>query len=422
MAAQEEAKLLAKNLRDLAEKLGSHNNTNKFSQNWSWQASTLDTGDLEYYANKLADRIDQLDWTEASKDSAEVLSDVAQKVKLSIDNNAQNVFAGPQASEAIQTLLTSVDFQVDTLLSATQLKRSIHVPAALRRAVSSASQRLDEATTSIDGIEQRISAINRAYEAAEKLPLTLEELESTVKDIDELRKAAAKFELASQQSSKSSETHLAHLADASKEADATLVKVKAAYRAATSQGLASAFEEKSKSLSKSVICWVIVLCVALIAAGLLAFFRIPKVLETISTTQSIWILLIRFCLGMATIAPPVWLAWVATKQIGQRFRLSEDYAYKAALSAAYEGYKAEAAGIDPLLEAELFATAIGRLDEIPLRLVETNVHGSPLHELLRSSEFREATKKSPKLRERVADILKPKPGQTDTLGNEPDGA
>lgn len=61
MSAQEEAKALATNLRTLATKLDSHGNTNKFSQTWGWQASTLDTTDLRYYANKLAERIEALD-------------------------------------------------------------------------------------------------------------------------------------------------------------------------------------------------------------------------------------------------------------------------------------------------------------------------------------------------------------------------
>lgn len=408
MTAKTEAVVLATNLRLLAEKLESHKNTTKFHQSWGWQASTLDTSDLKYVAEKLAERVEELDWEDADENSEEILSDVAEKVKLAVDNNAQNIFSGPQASESIQTLLTSVDFQIETLLSPTQIKRSIHIPATLRRAVQSASNRLDEATSSIDGIEERILTINRAYEAAKQLPLTLEELESTVKDIENLKASAAKFELASQQASDSAGAHVDRLSEAKKEADATLTKVKSAYRAATSQGLANAFQEKSSSLSKSVVYWLIVLFIALTCAGTLAYFRVPKVLETISENQSAWILLTRFMLGMAIIAAPIWLAWVATKQIGQRFRLSEDYAYKAALSAAYEGYKAEAAGLDPVLEAELFATAIGRLDEIPLRLVETNVHGSPLHELLRSSEFREAAKKSPKLRERAVNALRPK--------------
>jgi hypothetical protein len=51
-------------------------------------------------------------------------------------------------------------------------------------------------------------------------------------------------------------------------------------------------------------------------------------------------------LSLLSIGAPIWLAWQATKQIGQRFRLSEDYAFKASISRAYEGFRREAARID----------------------------------------------------------------------------
>ncbi|MFX8523854.1 hypothetical protein ABTM10_20480, partial [Acinetobacter baumannii] len=72
------------------------------------------------------------------------------------------------------------------------------------------------------------------------------------------------------------------------------------------------------------------------------------------------------------------------KQIGQRFRLAEDYAFKASISRAYEGFRREAARFDKDMEARLLASALTRLDELPLRLVEPTSHGSPWHELATS--------------------------------------
>jgi hypothetical protein len=82
-------------------------------------------------------------------------------------------------------------------------------------------------------------------------------------------------------------------------------------------------------------------------------------------------------LSLLSVGAPIWFAWLSTKQIGQRFRLSEDYAFKASISRAYEGFRREAARIDKDLEARLLASALNRLDELPLRLVETESHGSP---------------------------------------------
>jgi hypothetical protein len=102
----------------------------------------------------------------------------------------------------------------------------------------------------------------------------------------------------------------------------------------------------------------------------------------------------------------VWFAWLATKQIGQRFRISEDYAFKAAVSRAYEGYRREAVRIDPELEAQLLRSALQRLDEQPLRLVEPTSYGSPWHELLASDSLKDALKSVPGFAESLSRFTK----------------
>lgn len=81
-----------------------------------------------------------------------------------------------------------------------------------------------------------------------------------------------------------------------------------------------------------------------------------------------------------SVSAPVWLAWLLTRQIGQRFRLSEDYSYKASIAKAYEGYRAEAAHIDDELAKRLFSIALDKMGKAPLRLVERDSPGSPASE------------------------------------------
>jgi hypothetical protein len=100
---------------------------------------------------------------------------------------------------------------------------------------------------------------------------------------------------------------------------------------------------------------------------------------------------------LLSVGGPVWFAWLATKQIGQRFRLAEDYAYKASISKAYEGYRREAAQLDEDFQRRLFASALTRLDEQPLRFVEHATHGSPWHELLASEVVKDAIRIAPQL-------------------------
>jgi hypothetical protein len=105
-----------------------------------------------------------------------------------------------------------------------------------------------------------------------------------------------------------------------------------------------------------------------------------------------------------SVGAPVWFAWLATKQIGQRFRLAEDYAFKASISRAYEGFRREAARFDKDMEAKLLTSALTRLDEQPLRLVEADSHGSPWQELASSNVVKHAMKVVPDFAEQVKDL------------------
>jgi hypothetical protein len=228
---------------------------------------------------------------------------------------------------------------------------------------------------------------------------------------------AARHELSAQQSNDSVTNIKKSLDQAAINADAVLDKVNAAYRAATSQGLAQSFAKRSTELSSSMLLWVLVLVAALCVSGFLASNRFPEILTAIGGKPEWAVVFVHALLGAFSLAPSVWLAWVATKQIGQRFRLAEDYSYKAALSTAYEGYRNEAAKLDPLFEAQLFATAIGRLDELPLRLIEKEVHGSPLNEFLKSSRVKEDLKFVPGYKDKLIAILNHKNVSDDLASN-----
>ena len=95
-------------------------------------------------------------------------------------------------------------------------------------------------------------------------------------------------------------------------------------------------------------------------------------------------------ISIAAIGAPVWFAWLATKQVGYCFRLSEDYAFKAATAGSFEGFRREIESLtaddenesNDELRLKLLTTVLTRLDEQPLRYVDSKVHGSPFHEAL----------------------------------------
>lgn len=398
------AEKFAKSLSVLEARISEAPHTTKFSDSWGVQALCLDKHDLAYMVSELAERVKSIDWSN-SENAEDVFNDLTTKVAWVTDNHVPNLWSNSPVSDTLLGFLYSVDFQISSLASVDLVKNALSIPVSLRRNINAVRLRLDEATNSIDGIQEKIRSINSAHDAAERLPVTMADLNSALSQVDRAAKDAERLNVKSGVTAEEVEALKINLQAAEAEAQTVLTKLRAAYRATTSQGLAQAFFDKSEALNQSMNIWIIGLISSLIVAGILAHQRFPAILNAVSGTPDWGVVLLHVVLGGLSVAPAIWVAWIATKQIGQRFRLAEDYAYKAALSTAYEGYRSEASKLDPLFEAQLFATALGRLDELPLRLVERDVHGSPWHELVQSSEFKEAVKKFPNLKERIAAIF-----------------
>jgi len=265
--------------------------------------------------------------------------------------------------------------------------------------------RLREIEPRTTTLTDMVGRIEQAYEAADQLPADLETLSDARKKIRDLERDASREQALIGTARLTADDHVEKLEGFKNEAEAVLQRCETAYSAATSVGLAAAFSERSGTLSKSMWAWVAGLIVALIIAGCLGSLRISALASIVHVPQvSPTIVALNVVLSVLSIGAPVWFAWLATKQIGQRFRLAEDYAFKASVSRAYEGYRREAARIDPDMEARLLGSALTRIDELPLRLVEPNSHGSPLHELASSEAIQRALKLVPGFANQVSNL------------------
>lgn len=237
-----------------------------------------------------------------------------------------------------------------------------------------------------------------AHEAAESLPVDMERLKDARKDT-----AAASADAAA--SRKAAEAHAAEAADHLKdilarqtEAQRLVAQCEEAYRITTTKGLAAAFDLRASQLALSLRMWVLGLIVALMVGAALGAGRIQQLSMLLGTPSPSWgAVWMNLLLSLAAVGAPVWFAWIATRQIGQRFRLAEDYAFKASVAKAYEGYRREAARLDEALEQRLFSSALTRLEEAPLRLVESETPGSPWHEFVQSPAFQRASQAVPEL-------------------------
>jgi len=261
---------------------------------------------------------------------------------------------------------------------------------------------LDPRTAAIASMVDRIE---HAYNAADQLPTDLESLSEARQKIADIVAASVNDQARVLAIREKADDLDSRLAKSAEDAKAVLERCETAYSASTSVGLAAAFSERSGSLSKSMWIWVVGPVIALAAGSHFGSGQL-KTLSTLfaSPNAASSVILLNLLVSILSVGAPVWFAWLATKQIGQRFRLAEDYAFKASISRAYEGFRREAARFDKDMEARLLASALTRLDELPLRLVETDSHGSPWHELASSDAVKQAMKTIPGFAEQVKSL------------------
>ncbi|TOE59056.1 hypothetical protein CGJ39_22930 [Vibrio parahaemolyticus] len=165
----------------------------------------------------------------------------------------------------------------------------------------------------------------------------------------------------------------------------------------TTQGLAAGFDQKAKELKNSIWVWIIGLLIALGAGAYIGAERVDSLTNALTQELSAGQAILHTIMSVFSIGGPLWLAWISTQQINQRFKLSEDYAYKATVAKSYTGFNKHAGRFDDETAERLFNSTLDRLDEMPLRLVEGKDYNSPWHEFLDSDTTKEAVKAFPGL-------------------------
>jgi hypothetical protein len=371
--------------------------------NWSFPG--LSRGEMIEAATSLADLI-----RERGNDSLGAnekrLNDYPRRLAYLRANMIQNMLGN--AAVAVPSYLATLEGLRKAVLPALGSDQDTSLAA------SRAATRVRAMEARLSGIEPRaanlasmVDRIERAHLAADQLPADLEMLTEARAKIAEVRASAEADRDQVSVAIKQVVELEKGLRSSADEASAIVARCESAYAAATSQGLAAAFAERSKGLNGSMWAWVAGLVSALALGAYFGSRQLHDLADLMkSPSLNAAAAGLNLLLSIFSVGAPVWFAWLATKQIGQRFRLSEDYAFKAAVSRAYEGYRREASRIDKDMEAALLASALARLDEQPLRLVEHASHGSPWHELASSELVRDAVKSVPGFGRRVIESAK----------------
>jgi archaellum component FlaC len=353
--------------------------TGKYSDSWGINSMPIDSSDFVTQIDTLIHRSDVFFNIEGVSSNFYVrVIGIVQALKTGhLPNMMNNQITHIAVAQTLQIVANIFDAALDTI----KISSYVELPKRFSTDLRLASRKIAQSLSEVNGIEDRLRTIETAYQTASNLPIVQSELEDAQLEVskvstdmiirrDELLAVAANInELAK------------NIKGISDRATATMEKVDSSYRAITSQGLATAFKDREAELKRSMRNWVWLLASSLVIAGCIGAERFPILLKTISTKPDWGVVAANMVLAALGMAAPIWFAIVSTKQISQRFKLAEDYGYKAAVSAAYEGYRAEAQRQGDEFEKKLFNSTLNRLDEQPLRFVDEDLGNTPIAEV-----------------------------------------
>lgn len=372
-----------------------------------WQFPAVTKEDLAFLPLQLASRIRNSGLDLDNEDLIGVIEDIPRKLEL-LKSKTVPQFYGGNGVQAIPAFITTIQYIYSVLGQeltwvATDPKS---MPPAVSRRLQGLSAKIDQIDVDQEKLNEQITLINNATETAESLPADLEDLKKARQKVDtisdEVIKASTKVSSAKEEIDKL----LDGMRSDKVETDKLVENCGEAYRITTSKGLAGAFDKRASQLSWSKWIWVIGLICSLTATWFVGSERIEILTKVLSDPDTQFgLAVIHFLLAFIGLGAPLWFAWLSTKQIGQNFKLAEDYGFKASVAKAYEGYRREAVRIDPDLEARLFESALNRVEEAPLRFLEQNDPNTPWFELVDSSEFKQAFETIPDFKDKLVKLV-----------------
>lgn len=390
-----------------------------FNAMWNWQQPAMSIEDLEFrfqqaigFLSKLPDVIPDA--------TTNALSRLHAQASFFRGNVLPNL-VGTNAMYVVPPLLEMLDRIEDVVAAVVspyppppppapypdwqKLAADGYLPKKLAIRLKGMEERLEQLVPRTDDISVKLAAIDDAYNSAENLPESLSTLEDGKRAVNSARTEAQSRAAEAATCAREASAMLDEIKSLAKQSKEKYEDLTDAHRAAATKGLASSFQRRANDLGWSVRLWVAVLIGDLAAGAAIGYFRFEELQKVLASTQPAAVIWGNLVFSLLSVAAPVWLGWVATKQINQRFKLAEDYGFKATVASAYEAWKSEAQKQDPDFQKRLFGSALSRLEEAPLRFVETENYGSPWHELTSSAAFANALQKFPDLKGVVAQIV-----------------
>lgn len=389
--------------------LESYNDDRTFTEIFGWNCPALNRYDISNMAKNISKKIKKYDINEIDSETITSIQLIPTRINIFKTTTLPQLYNSNclNAMTSYMALIDWINQTLNPIFSWEVLRDNKALPTQLVSRLRAIQYELSEIIPNKDEIKKQIQLIKNATEAAETLPTDLQSLKEARERVNILLSDATEQYVKIDSYQKKTNELSKLILEKKEETDKLVAQCEDAYKITTSKGLAGAFEQRAKKLSSSMWVWVLVLILALIIGMYIGSNRFDTLNQSLNNNSKpmshIWI---QIFLSVLSFGAPIWLAWIATKQISQRFRLSEDYAYKSSVAKAYEGYRREAARIDKAFEARLFSSALTRVEEAPLRLMEQDTPGSPWHELINSPQFARALELVPDLKNKFFDLTK----------------
>ena len=244
--------------------------------------------------------------TETSAKTAAILANI-DVTKKSIDVTAQTITQNAKNSAAELTSISSNKATANTNL------------AEIQKTIAATNELYERAKTTHGGIE--------ALEKDSKLKS--ESMNTLVKKAQDVEKKVAEYEL--------------NLSKLQEEFKAELKKVDSLLPIATSTSLASSFCAQKNRFKWPQVLWISSFIGCIFGLLIIAFFGGESLLTV--TDQNWDSITRRIVQRLPFVIPLLWLGIYSGRQYMLSLRMQEEYAFKEAVSTAFEGYKREMTSI-----------------------------------------------------------------------------
>lgn len=361
-----------------------------FAEVWGWNMPQINRNDYASIIRSPIDRISKIKNMEIDpKDDA-----LISKYPAMIEYLKSGVIPNLPGGNAFHVYITLgsfldainnvIDKYIGDSINFDELKNKSLFPVSLINDFKAARGQLESAKQGISGIDDQLKIIGRGAEVITNLDSELASLE-VARNMFNSTSATLNEHMTATEVAKSQISQiLEEMKEIRSEADGIYKAAQAAFSATTSVGLGKEFHDRAVELKESLKYLSIGLLVVLIGAAYMSYLRLTALHDLMNIKpvdlSLVWANVIAM---VVSLGPPVWLAWLLTRQIGQRFRLSEDYGFKASIAKAYAGYREEAARLDDIeFQKKLFDSTIRKIEEDPLRYVERETESTPGQSIL----------------------------------------